>query len=227
MNSNKKITTLQTVESNTSNIKPTASIIWMHGLGADGHDFAGVIPELNLSKESAMRFIFPHAPYHRVSICGNMELRAWFNIKELGPEIRLDTTDIKNSRAAINLLIEREISLGIKSDKIFLAGFSQGAVMALECGLKYHKPLGGIIVLSGFLATPETLEQEKNICNQNIPIFLAHGKEDPLIPLSLAQNSYSYLQKSGYQITWNLYAMQHTVCKEELEQIGAWLSDKS
>lgn len=226
MNPNKKNVPLQTIETTISNARPTASVIWMHGLGADGHDFAGVIPELKLSANHAIRFIFPHASFKTISICGNTEMRAWFDIKELGTEIKLDSDGIKNSADEISLLIEKEISSGIKSNCIFLAGFSQGAVMALHCGLRYVKPLGGIIALSGFLALPDTLNQEKEVCNQNIPIFLAHGEKDPLIPLNLAYRSYEYLQKNGYQITWKTYLMEHTVCQEELEQIGTWLNEK-
>jgi phospholipase/carboxylesterase len=199
---------------------PAAAIIWLHGLGADGHDFEPIVPELGLPKSTAVRFIFPHAPVRSVTINGGARMRAWYDVTNDG---RQDAGGIRASQASIEALIARERKRGISPAAIVLAGFSQGGAMALQTGLRYPERLAGILALSSYLPLPETLEPEVSQANRDVPIFMAHGTQDPLIPLSWATRSRDRLKTLGYVIEWHEYPMPHSVCAEEIAEIGRWL----
>ena len=199
---------------------PAAAIIWLHGLGADGHDFEPIVPELGLPKSTAVRFIFPHAPVRPVTINGGARMRAWYDVTNDG---KLDAGGIRASQASVEALIARERKRGIPPAAIVLAGFSQGGAMALQTGLRYPERLSGILALSSYLPLPETLEQEMSQANRDVPIFMAHGTQDPLIPLSWAMHSRDRLKALGYVIEWHEYPMPHSVCAEEIADIGRWL----
>lgn len=203
---------------------PEASVIWLHGLGADGHDFSDIVPQLALPEKQGVRFIFPHAPLRPVTLAQGASIRAWFDITALSIDgINSDEAAIYASQKAIETLIEQEIARGIPSQKIVLAGFSQGGSMALQCGLRYAKTLAGILVLSGFLPLADKLKAEKNPANQNTPILMLHGELDNVIPLPWAKVSYQNLLELNYNVHWQDYVMQHTVCEEEISTIGRWL----
>lgn len=197
------------------------SMIWLHGLGADGHDFVSFAPELNLPPHTAMRFIFPHAPIIPVTINGGYEMRAWFDIFGLSLEERVDEDGIAQSIAQIQKLIQREVEKGVPTEKIFLGGFSQGCVMALATGLFYDKPLAGILGLSGFFL-PNQMHNASQV-NKQIPIFLAHGTQDSVVPYALGEITNTLLSDAGYPVTWRAYPMPHSVCKEEIDDVSKWL----
>jgi phospholipase/carboxylesterase len=199
---------------------PTATIIWLHGLGADGHDFEPIVPELGLPKSTAVRFIFPHAPVQPVTINGGARMRAWYDVTNDGQQ---DAAGIRASQARVEALIARERERGISPASIVLAGFSQGGAVALQTGLRYPERLAGILALSCYLPGPETLEQEVSQTNRNVPIFMAHGTQDPVIPLSWAMRSRDRLKALGYAIEWREYPMPHSVCAEEIADISSWL----
>lgn len=201
---------------------PRHSVIWMHGLGADGNDFVPIIGELKLS-EVAVRFVFPHAPTRPVTINGGYVMRAWYDIGYEDLSLKEDENGVRTSQNAIDALIEREIARAVPHDQIALAGFSQGGAIALQAGLRYPQTLAGIVALSTYLPLPDKVEAERHAANRNTPIFMAHGTEDPIVPLKLAQASCSRLIKLGYPVQWHEYEMPHSVCPEEIEQIGAFL----
>jgi len=200
---------------------PAASIIWLHGLGADGHDFEPIVPELGLPKSTAVRFIFPHAPVRPVTINGGARMRAWYDVT---PDGQQDAGGIRASQAHVEALIARERTRGISAGAIVLAGFSQGGAMALQTGLRHPERLAGILALSAYLPLPDTLAQEASATNHDLPIFVAHGTQDPLIPLSWAKRSRDFLVGLGYAVEWHEYPMPHSVCAEEIADIGRWLS---
>ncbi|MES2932343.1 MAG: alpha/beta hydrolase [Pseudomonadota bacterium] len=213
---------LETIEIE-SGANPTVSIIWMHGLGADGADFVPIVRELNLAACPPIRFVFPHAPTMPVTVNGGYVMRAWYDI--LGADIakREDEGGLRTSQAAIELLIEREKSRGIASSKIILAGFSQGCAMALQTGLRYSEKLAGLLCLSGYVPLHDVVSAECHSANRNTPIFLAHGRADPVIPITRAEQSRDLLQALSYPVEWHEYMMQHSVCQEEIDDIGQWL----
>ncbi len=213
---------LKTVEINPE-AQPCASVIWLHGLGASGYDFVDVVPLLNLPKEANVRFVFPHAPVRVVSYTGNTKIRAWFNVIDLKDNMEEDEAGIRESEGLISELISGELARNIPSHKIVLAGFSQGGVMAIHCGLRYPEGLAGILVLSAWLPLKHKVLPEKNINNQKTPILMMHGTDDDLVPLDWAKKSHDYLHKAGYDATLFSYPMRHTVCPEELNVIGEWL----
>lgn len=204
---------------------PTVSIIWMHGLGADGSDFVPIVRELDLSGCPAIRFIFPHAPMMPVTMNGGYVMRSWYDIL-LGEDLtrREDEGGLRGSQAAIEQLIAREKARGIPSNRILLAGFSQGCAMTLQTGLRHSEPLGGLLCLSGYLPLADVAAAERHAANQGTPIFMAHGTGDPVIPLQRAEASRDFLTQLGYQVEWHAYPMQHSVCMEEIDDIGAWLT---
>ncbi len=211
---------LQAVEVETGRA-PGASIIWLHGLGADGHDFAPVVPQLNL--RGLVRFIFPHAPVRRVTINGGMPMRAWYDIVSVntaGPE---DESGIRESAASVSSLIHTERNRGVPCARILLAGFSQGGAIALHLALRYPEALGGVLALSSYLPLPQTLAAEGSSANAAIPVFLAHGSEDDIVPETLGQYSRSLLEQRGCLVDWHSYPMGHTVCPEELSDLSLWL----
>ncbi len=202
---------------------PTASVIWLHGLGADGHDFEPIVPQLGLPDALSVRFIFPHAPPIPVTINGGYIMPAWYDIKQNNLGIEHDSTGIRNSAKDIQMLIEQEEMRGIASNRIILAGFSQGAAMALHVGLRQTDPLAGMIVLSGYLLMPEQIDQFAPTSN-TAPLFMAHGVHDPIVPFSLGDHARRTLEPLGYAIQWHSYPMEHNVCPEEIRHIGAWIN---
>ena len=202
---------------------PTVVVIWMHGLGADGNDFVPIVKELKLHGCPAIRFVFPHAPTMPVTINGGYVMRAWYDI--LGTDIakREDETGLRLSQKNIEHLIAREKARGIPSNRIFLAGFSQGCAMALQVGLRYPETLAGLLCLSGYVPLRDVVSDERHSANQHTPIFLAHGRADPVIPLQRAEQSRDLLLELGYKIEWHEYMMQHSVCEEEIDHISTWL----
>lgn len=195
------------------------SIIWLHGLGADGNDFVPITKDLELSPELATRFIFPHAPIMPVTINNGHKMRAWFDITSLGNETTIDKVGFKNAIHLIEKLIDREITRGISPANIMLAGFSQGASVALATGINYAKPLAGVIALSGFLPK---LMMVGNFSRQ-LPIFLAHGIYDPVVPYALGKKTYVDLSETGFSPDWHSYPMEHSVCAAEIKDINVFI----
>jgi phospholipase/carboxylesterase len=200
---------------------PQAAVIWLHGLGADGHDFEPLVPELRLAKP--VRFVFPHAPVQPVTINNGMRMRAWYDIFQFGGG-REDDQGIRASQRLIEELISQEVKRGIPENRIILAGFSQGGAIVLQTALRYPKKLAGVMALSTYLPIAATLEAERNAANAQIPVFMAHGQYDDIIPIRRAQESKIVLEKSGYRVEWHEYPMPHSVCGEEVRDISAWLA---
>lgn len=219
---------LSAIEIETST-PATASVIWLHGLGADGNDFAGIVPQLRLPADAAIRFIFPHAPVRPVTINGGMEMRAWYDIIGIGPEFQQDEVGIRKSQQQVVDLIENEQQRGIAPERVVLAGFSQGGAIALIAGLQYSKKLAGIMGLSTYLPLASDFQNERNIethmVNQSTSIFMAHGNSDPVVPFSYGKDSYEVLLQMGCPASWNQYPMQHAVCADEIQDIRQWLCD--
>jgi phospholipase/carboxylesterase len=200
---------------------PAVSVIWLHGLGADGNDFAPIVPELRLPK-AAIRFAFPHAPVQPVTINGGMRMRAWYDITD-GAIRREDERGVRASQVLIEALIGREKKRGTKAERLVLAGFSQGGAIALQTGLRHPERIAGIMALSTYVPVAEKLSAEASAANRHVPIFMAHGTHDPVIPLARAEQSRGLLESLGYPVEWHEYGMPHSVCPEELADIGAWL----
>ena len=201
---------------------PSAAVIWMHGLGADGHDFEPIVPELGLPATLQVRFIFPHAPVRPVTLNMGMAMRAWYDILELGGG-REDGEGLRDSQAAIQALIATEKARGIPAGRIVLAGFSQGGAIAFQAGLRHPERLAGIMALSTYLPLAGTVEAERQAANRDLPIFMAHGSVDPMIPLARAQQSRKMLEALGYPLEWHEYPMPHSVCPQEIADIATWL----
>jgi phospholipase/carboxylesterase len=195
----------------------------MHGLGADGWDFVPIVRELPLPEGLALRFIFPHAPVRPVTINNGMPMPAWYDISQQDIGRTPDERGIRESQAAIERLLERERARGVGSDRIVLAGFSQGGAIALQTGLRHAEPLAGILALSTYLALEDSLDREASAANRRTPIFMAHGTQDPVIPVGLAESSRRSLEARGYLIEWHTWPMPHSVCAEEVEAIATWL----
>jgi phospholipase/carboxylesterase len=195
---------------------PVAAVIWLHGLGADGHDFEPVVPELRLSKP--VRFVFPHAPVQPVTINNGMRMRAWYDIFQFGSG-REDDKGIRASQKMLEKLIEEQ-----PVEKVILAGFSQGGAIVLQTALRHPKKLAGVMALSTYLPLAATLAAERNAVNAQIPIFMAHGQYDDIIPIRRAQDSMNLLKQLQYQVEWHEYPMPHSVCGEEIRDISAWLT---
>ena len=204
------------------NESPTASVIWLHGLGADGHDFEAVVPELNLQNARELRFIFPHAPHRPVTINGGAVMRAWYDIVDADLERSPDESGVHASELILKGYIATEVNKGIPTERIILAGFSQGGAIALHTALRYPRPLAGILALSTYLPLHQEVTQHAHSANRSIPIFMAHGSSDPMIPLAQAENSRDFLRSLGYLIEWHTYPMPHAVIREEIRDIGDW-----
>ena len=202
----------------------TAAIIWLHGLGADGHDFAPIVPELRLPKDLAVRFIFPHAPSIPVTINNGFVMPAWYDILAMDIDRKVDEVQLRASAAAITQLIEREIERGIDSRRIILAGFSQGGAVNYEAALSYSKPLGGLLALSTYFATADSIKPHP--ANQQLPIQVYHGSLDPVAPPALGQLSITRLKALGYRPEFQSYSMEHAVCPEQIRHIGNWISEQ-
>ena len=204
---------------------PTSAVIWLHGLGADGNDFAAVVPQLQLSGCQAIRFIFPHAPIMPVTINGGYEMPAWYDILGANLLSQQDAVGIKRSEHAIAALIDRELDRGIPLQNVVLAGFSQGCAMALHTGLRYKQKLAGIVALSGYLPLANSLAHERSQANANTPIFMAHGTHDPVVVMDRGEVSKNTLIALGYSVQWRTYAMAHSVHPEELADISKFLKE--
>lgn len=200
-----------------------AAVIWLHGLGADGHDFPPIVPELQLPADHGIRFLFPHAPTRPVTINGGMVMRAWYDILSMDFERRADEAGVRASAEALAALIARERERGVPSERIVLAGFSQGGAIALHEGLRHPERLGGIIALSTYLACDGDLEGERTAANQDVPIFQAHGTHDPMVQHERGTAARDRLLGLGYGIEWHEYPMMHQVCLEEIQALGTWL----
>ena len=216
---------LETIEIETGEI-PAASIIWMHGLGADGNDFVPIVQELDLTGMPSIRFVFPHAPMRAVTINNGCVMRAWYDVScgDLeGNSRRADEKGVRASQTAIGSLIAREVARGMASENIVLAGFSQGGAIALQTGLRYPQRLAGIMALSTYLPLAESLPREAAAANAKTPIFMAHGTHDPVVPYAMGSGSHQLLGQTGYNAEWHAYPTQHSVCLEEVRDISAWL----
>jgi len=202
---------------------PTASVIWLHGLGADGHDFEPIVPELVAPGERALRFVFPHAPVRPVTLNGGYPMRAWYDIVAIDRRTAEDEPGIRASQAMIAALIARENGRGIASERIVLAGFSQGGAMAIFAGTRYPQRLAGLIGLSCYLVLAGQFAAERVAANQATPVFLAHGSEDPVVAPVLGEQARRTLLASGYDVEWHSYRMPHSLCPQEVADIAAWL----
>lgn len=202
----------------------TAAIIWLHGLGASGNDFAPIVPELQLPESLAVRFVFPHAPSIPVTVNGGMVMPAWYDILSMDVDRIIDEPQIVQSAKAIGELIEREIARGIPSDRIILAGFSQGGAVAYQTALSYPKPLGGLIAMSTYLATQDTLALHS--ANLELDIFITHGTQDPIVSESLGQRAVEFLLGKGYKPLYVTYPMQHEVCLPQIHDLSSWLQEQ-
>jgi len=216
---------LETIEIETGR-NPTAGVIWMHGLGADGNDFVPIVRELDLTGVQPIRFIFPHAPMRPVTINNGYVMRAWYDVSygDLeGRSKRPDEKGVRASQAEIAKLVDRELARGIASRRIVLAGFSQGGAIALQTGLRCPQPLAGIMALSTYLPCAESVPAEAAPANAGLSVFMAHGTEDQVLPYAMGANSRQLLGTLGYDVEWHEYAMPHSVCLEEVRDIAAWL----
>ena len=201
---------------------PTGSIIWLHGLGADGHDFEPIVPELQLPADLALRFVFPHAPVQPVTINGGMAMRSWYDILSLDSDGRADRDGLLKSSAMLEELIAREVGRGIEPNRIVIAGFSQGGAVAVHTALNTEHPIAGLMALSTYLALPEDAENAP--CRKDLPIFMAHGSFDPVLQLDWGRSSAEKLTENGYTVDWHEYPMAHAVCPQEIADISQWLS---
>lgn len=213
----------------SGNLEGDKAVIWLHGLGASGHDFEAIVPELALPQDHGIHFIFPHAPRLPVTINAGMVMPAWYDIYSLQADAREDETGIKHAELLIQTLIETELKRGVKAEDIILAGFSQGGVIALYTGLRFIPRLGGILALSCYLPLAVSLmaevEQGK-FASRSLPIFQAHGRYDPVVAYVLGEDSRFYLQQMGYKPEWHSYSMQHSICEDEIRDIGNWLKQR-
>ncbi len=200
----------------------TASVIWLHGLGADGHDFEPIVPELDLD-EAPIRFIFPHAPERPVTVNQGYVMRAWYDITSPDLSQGQDEDGTRESETLLQNWIAHEREQGIPADRIILAGFSQGGAIVLHTGLRYPDRLGGIMALSTYLPLEDTVADERHAANHDAPIFMAHGDDDPIIPINFAEQSRERLKELGHPVEWHQYPMPHSVCMEEIGAIGSWL----
>jgi phospholipase/carboxylesterase len=216
---------LETVEVSTG-AEPRYSVIWLHGLGADGHDFEPVVPELGLQDSPPVRFVFPHAPVRPVTMNMGMPMRAWYDIRAISASRDQDEAGIAASHRAIDALIEREVARGVPVERQVLAGFSQGGAMALHAGLRQQSRVAGILVLSCYLLFPDRLAEERSPANAQTPVFMGHGLLDPMVPHAMGEAAAAELRRLGQPLTWRSYPIPHSVSLEELHDLGAWLRDR-
>jgi phospholipase/carboxylesterase len=216
---------LEIVELQTT-ASPTRAVIWLHGLGADGYDFVPVVKELETLGAPAARYVFPHAPMMPVTINNGFVMRAWYDIRTADLAHREDEQTIRASQQAVEELIEREVRRGIPRSRIVLAGFSQGAAITLQTGLRQAEPLAGLVALSGYLPLADRLAAERHAASAGVPVLMAHGTDDPVVPIARAVHSRDLLASLGYDVRWHEYPMPHAVCAEELEAIAAFLRQR-
>ena len=205
----------------TTGDKPVGSVIWLHGLGADGHDFEPVVPELRLPADLPLRFVFPHAPTRPVTINGGMVMRAWYDIVTLDAEGRADAEGVRESTAILESLIAREIERGVAPGKIVIAGFSMGGAIAINTALHTAHRLAGLMALSTYLPLPGEIETSTG--SRDLPVFMAHGSFDPMLPMQWGQMSATRLEETGFDVEWHEYPMAHAVCPQEIGDIRKWL----
>ena len=214
--------TPDTVEVNTGE-NPGGSIIWLHGLGADGHDFEAIVPELRLPADLSLRFVFPHAPVQPVTINGGMAMRSWFDILSLDSVGRADRDGVLKSSAILEALISREVERGIDANKIVIAGFSQGGAVAIHTALQTEHRIAGLMALSTYMALPD--DATNAVCRKDLPIFMAHGSFDPVLRMDWGRASADKLIENGYSVDWHEYPMAHAVCPQEIADISSWLRE--
>jgi phospholipase/carboxylesterase len=213
---------IETIEVETSP-KPNAAVIWLHGLGADGHDFEPVVPEIVRRKERAWRFVFPHAPHRPVTINGGMSMRAWYDIAGLDRNAAEDAAGFRETDAHVRQLSGSEIARGIPASRVVLAGFSQGGAVSLYTATRYEERLAGVMALSCYLPFASSLSAERAPANQGTPIFMAHGLSDPMLPIGMGLSSRDFLKNLGYAVEWHQYPMAHSVCQAEIADIREFL----
>lgn len=220
------MSTLDTVVVETGP-EPVGVVIWLHGLGADGHDFEALVPELRLPSTLPLRFVFPHAPVRPVTINGGMAMRAWYDIKSFDAEGRADRQGIESSSAALDALVADEQARGFSSSRIVLAGFSQGGAVVLHNALRCRQALGGLMALSTYLALPGGFAAEvadnPDSQDRSLPVFVAHGTQDPVVPVQAGREAVALLKAAGFEPSWHEYTMPHSVCPAEVADIRAWL----
>jgi phospholipase/carboxylesterase len=212
----------------TFEIEPTepqrGTVIWMHGLGASNHDFDSIVPEL---ATPYLRFVFPAAPVRPVTINGGMPMPAWYDILTFDdPPLREQESDVRHAEGELRALIQREHERGVSSDRIVLAGFSQGAAMALHLGLRAPEALAGVLVLSGYLLVPQKLDAERTPASQQTPFLFAHGRHDGVVPFALGKAAHERLEKAGYRARWAAFDMEHSLCLEEVLEVASWLEER-
>ena len=212
---------LETIQVDTGP-NPAVSVIWLHGLGASGDDFVPIVRELDLAGLPAIRFIFPHAPSMPVTVNNGYVMRAWYDIIGVDLSRREDEKGLRASQAMVEQLIAQEKARGVPAERIVLAGFSQGCAMTIQTGLRHPEKLAGLLCLSGYVPLHTTIAAERHPANQDTPIFLAHGRGDQVIPIIRAEQSRDLLKSLGYQVEWHEYLMPHSVCPQEVDDIGAW-----
>ena len=212
---------LETIQIETGP-NPTASVIWLHGLGASGDDFVPIVRELDLAGMQDIRFVFPHAPTMPVTINNGYVMRAWYDIIGADLSRREDEKGLRASQAMVEQLIAQEKARGIPAERIVLAGFSQGCAMTIQTGLRHSEKLAGLLCLSGYVPLHTTIAEERHASNQATPIFMAHGRGDQVIPIIRAEQSRDLLRSLGYEVEWHEYMMPHSVCQEEVDDISAW-----
>ena len=203
---------------------PLWSVVWLHGLGADGHDFAPIVPELVRPGWPPLRFVFPHAPVRPVTINNGVRMRAWYDILGLEIAQRQDESGVRESIGFVDQLIEREAERGIPSERVFVAGFSQGGAIALAAGLRHPRPLAGVIALSTYLPIAQHSDAERSEANRALPVFMAHGDQDPVVGHALGVMSRDYLQRMGHPVDWHSYPMPHAVCPQEIADLSRWIA---
>lgn len=216
---------LPAVEHETTST-PRYSILWLHGLGADGHDFAPIVAELVAADWPGLRFVFPHAPVRPITINGGTPMRAWYDVLGFDRETRQDEAGIRTSIEAVEALIQRENERGIPSQRIFLAGFSQGGAVALSSGLRHTEPLAGIIALSTYLPLADSLTQEQCPANAKLPVFWGHGNADTVLPQAMGLAGRTQLEQWGHPVAWHSYPMGHEVCAAEVADLRRWLEQR-
>ncbi len=204
-----------------SGSNPTASVIWLHGLGANGHDFEPIVPELKLPQDMPVRFIFPHAPNLPVTINGGYVMPAWYDILEMSIDRKVDTVQLRKSALAIVDFINNEVSRGIPTERIIIAGFSQGGAVAIEVALSFEKKLAGLLLMSTYFATKDSIQYSQ--ANSSIPIAIQHGDFDPVVPVQLSGVTEQALKQRGYSVDVTTYPMEHSVCPEQIGHIGNWI----
>lgn len=213
----------ETLERSTGE-DPRWSVVWLHGLGADGNDFAPIVPELLRPDWPALRFVFPHAPVRKVTINGGMPMRAWYDIRDLDLSNRADAEGVEQSVAQVDALVAREAGRGIPPERVLLAGFSQGGAIALAAGIRRRQPLAGLVALSTYLPLGQATLAGLADAARAQPVFMAHGLHDPVVPYSGGKRSRDALRDAGFEVDWHAWPMAHQVCAEEIDALSAWMS---